>query len=239
AISGRRGLQYGERGRIHRCRARYIRPACLRNASPASMCLSSNAPRHVDRQPRSRPLLADRRRDDMISAAPDGSPPMHASPFHLAWFLGNGFGVIGWNQLWGGTRAREWANPDVYIEIATALERARFDYLLIEDSLFIPDQYGGSMDFYLRRGLRAPKNDPLPLVPLIAHATRYLGIVPTVSTSFYPPFLLARLMATLDLMSKGRVGCNLVTSTSQRAAQNFGLDRHLDHDLRYEMADEF
>ena len=76
-------------------------------------------------------------------------------------------------------------------------------------------------------------------MPLIAQATRHLGIVPTISTSFYPPYLLARLIATLDLMSKGRVGCNFVTSTAERAAQNFGLDAHLEHDLRYEMADEF
>ena len=73
-------------------------------------------------------------------------------------------------------------------------------------------------------------------MPLIAQATTHLGIVPTISTSFYPPFLLARLIATLDLMSKGRVGCNFVTSTAERAAQNFGLDAHLEHDLRYEMA---
>jgi FMN-dependent oxidoreductase (nitrilotriacetate monooxygenase family) len=164
---------------------------------------------------------------------------MTANPFHLGWFLGNGFGILGWNQQWGGTTAQEWAQPDIYVEIAKALERAGFDYLLIEDSLFIPDHYGGSMEFYLRRGLRAPKNDPLPLVPLIAQATTYLGIVPTISTSFYPPYLLARLMATLDLMSKGRVGCNFVTSTSDRAAQNFGMDAHIEHDLRYEMADEF
>jgi long-chain alkane monooxygenase len=134
---------------------------------------------------------------------------------------------------------RRWAQPDLQIDMARALERACFDYLLLEDSLFVPDNWGGSMDFYLARALRAPKNDPLPLVPLLARATRHLGIVPTISTSFYPPYLLARLIATLDLMSEGRVGCNFVTSTAERAAQNFGLDTHIEHDLRYEMADEF
>jgi len=162
-----------------------------------------------------------------------------ANPFHLGWFLGNSFGVHGWNQQWGGTGGQDWAQPDLHIELAKALERACFDYLLLEDSLFVPDSYGASMEFYLARALRAPKNDPLPLVPLIAQATKHLGIVPTISTSFYPPYLLARLIATLDLMSKGRVGCNFVTSTSERAAQNFGLDAHLEHDLRYEMAEEF
>ena len=164
---------------------------------------------------------------------------MGANPFHLGWFLGNSFGVHGWNQQWGGTGGEDWTQPDLHIELARALERACFDYLLLEDSLFVPDNYGDSMEFYLARALRAPKNDPLPLVPLLAQATTHLGLVPTISTSFYPPYLLARLIATLDLMSKGRVGCNFVTSTAERAAQNFGLNAHLEHDLRYEMADEF
>jgi len=161
------------------------------------------------------------------------------NPFHLGWFLGNSFGVHGWNQLWGGAPEQDWSQPDLHIEMAKALERACFDFLLMEDSLFIPDNYGASTEYYLNRALRAPKNDPLPLVPLIAQATTRLGIVPTISTSFYPPYLLARLIATLDLMSKGRVGCNFVTSTAVRAAQNFGLDEHIDHDMRYQMADEF
>lgn len=160
-------------------------------------------------------------------------------PFHLGWFLGNSFGVHGWNQAWAGTGPQDWAQPDLHIDLAKALDRACFDFLLLEDSLFVPDNYGSSMDFYLQRALRAPKNDPLPLVPLLTQATRRLGIVPTISTTFYPPYLLARLIATLDLMSNGRVGCNFVTSTAARAAQNFGLEEHIEHDLRYEMAGEF
>src|SRR5258707_1654939 len=74
---------------------------------------------------------------------------------------------------------------------------------------------------------------------MMMKASSRLGINLTISTSFYPPYLLARLIATLDLLSKGRVGCNFVTSTAERAAQNFGLDAHLKHDLRSEMADEF
>jgi FMN-dependent oxidoreductase (nitrilotriacetate monooxygenase family) len=161
-----------------------------------------------------------------------------APAFHLGWFLGNGFGVHGWNQPWGG-KTEDWFQPDLCLDLARSLERACFDYLLLEDSSFVPDNYGGSMDFYLKRAMRAPKNDPLPLAPLISQATRHLGIVPTISTSFYPPYLLARLIATLDVMSHGRMGCNFVTSTAQRAAQNFGLDEHIEHDARYRMADEF
>lgn len=164
---------------------------------------------------------------------------MSDQKFHLGWFLANSYGVHGWRQPWGGAAARNWAQPDLQIEMAQALERACLDFLLLEDSSFVPDSYGGSPAFYLRRALRAPKNDPLPLVPLMAMATTRLGLVPTISASFYPPYLLARLIATLDLMSNGRVGCNFVTSTAARAAQNFGYDEHIEHDLRYEMADEF
>ena len=162
-----------------------------------------------------------------------------SSPFHLGWFLANSFGVHGWGQAWGGVTARDWAGPDLHIDLARGLERACFDFILLEDSLFVPDNYGASTRFYLERALRAPKNDPLPLVPLMAQATARIGLVPTLSTSFYPPFLLARLIATLDFLSHGRMGCNFVTSTAARAAQNFGLDAHIEHDTRYEMADEF
>ena len=146
---------------------------------------------------------------------------MAANPFHLGWFLGNSYGVHGWNQQWGGADGGDWTQPDIHIELARAVERACFDFLLLEDSVFVPDNYGSSMDFYLARALRAPKNDPLPLIPLMAQATSRLGLVPTISTSFYPPYLLARLIATLDLMSKGRVGCNFVTSTRRARGAEF------------------
>ncbi|WP_108260261.1 NtaA/DmoA family FMN-dependent monooxygenase [Mangrovicoccus ximenensis] len=141
--------------------------------------------------------------------------------------------------VWGGNSARNWADPSLQIDLVRSIDRACFDFLLLEDSSFVPDNYGDSMEFYLERALRAPKNDPLPLVPLMTQASKHVGIVPTISTSFYPPYLLARLISTLDLMSDGRVGCNFVTSTALRAAQNFGLKDHIEHHTRYEMADEF
>jgi FMN-dependent oxidoreductase (nitrilotriacetate monooxygenase family) len=164
---------------------------------------------------------------------------MAGKPFHLAWFIGNSFGVHGWQDPWGGAGPINWWDASLQVDLARAAERASLDFVFFEDSVFVPDNYGASMDFYLKRALRAPKNDPMPLVPLMAQATEHVGLIPTISTSFYPPYLLARLIATLDLMSEGRVGCNFVTSTSARAAQNFGLDEHIEHDTRYEMADEF
>jgi FMN-dependent oxidoreductase (nitrilotriacetate monooxygenase family) len=162
--------------------------------------------------------------------------------FHLAWFLGNGYGIQPWNTtrgVWNGTSARDWVKPDIYVDLTTSLERAGFDYLLIEDTTSIDDTYGGSMETTLARGFMAPKNDPLPLVPLLTAATRHIGVVPTISTSFYHPYTAARVMTTLDHLTEGRVGINIVTSVNHRAAQNFGFDKHHEHDLRYEMAHEW
>jgi FMN-dependent oxidoreductase (nitrilotriacetate monooxygenase family) len=158
---------------------------------------------------------------------------------HLGWFVGAGYSVHAWNQPWSGRVGEDWAQPDLYIDLAKAMERACFDYVLIEDGQFVADSYGGSTDYFLRNAFTVPKADPMPLVPLVAQATKRLGIVPTMPTAFYPPFLGARLGATLDHLTHGRVGLNLVTAHNDRAAQNFGLDRHHEHDLRYEMADEW
>jgi FMN-dependent oxidoreductase (nitrilotriacetate monooxygenase family) len=158
--------------------------------------------------------------------------------FHLAWFV-KGFALQSWNETWSGVGATEWTMPDLYTDLARSLERACFDGMVIEDTSMVPDAWGGSTEYYLRNAHVAPKHDPVPLIPLIGAATRHLGIAATISTSFYPPFLLARMMATLDHLTEGRVGCNLVTSSSDRAAQNYGLDQLPPHDLRYEIAEEW
>jgi len=84
-----------------------------------------------------------------------------------------------------------------------------------------------------------PKHDPAPLAAVIGSQTSRLGIVATLSTLGYPPFLLARLCSTIDHICKGRFGWNIVTSGEDAAAQNFGLDKIPAHDLRYEMAHEY
>jgi FMN-dependent oxidoreductase (nitrilotriacetate monooxygenase family) len=159
--------------------------------------------------------------------------------FHLGWFLGNGFGIQPWREPWTGAGARDWMKPGIYVDLTTSLERAGFDFLFIEDTAMVEDTYKGSMETSLKYGIMAPKNDPLPLVPLLAHATRHIGIINTVSTIQYPPYLAARLMTTLDHLTEGRAGVNVVTSVTNRVAQNFGYDEHMEHDLRYEMAQEW
>ena len=159
--------------------------------------------------------------------------------FHFGWFVGKGYSVHGWNQPWTGNIGNDWMEPDLYMDLARGLERACFDCLVIEDGSFVSDAYQGSSEWYLRHGSTVPKSDPLPLVPLLGYVTKHVGIVATITTSFYPPFIAARLGATLDHLTHGRVGLNIVTAHNDRAAQNFGLERHYEHDLRYEMADEW
>lgn len=158
--------------------------------------------------------------------------------FHLGWFF-NFSAPLYWKDVWSGRAAQEWMKPDVYMDLARSAERGGFDFLLLEDSSQITNTYGGSMEYVLKNAHAEPKQDPFPFVPLLAQATKHIGIIPTVSTSFYPPYLAARLLATLDQITNGRVGGNLVTSSTHLAAQNYGLDQHYEHDLRYEMAQEW
>ncbi len=159
---------------------------------------------------------------------------MSTSMFHLGWFLN--FNPDAWNDRWGSD-GEPWTG-DFYIEVARNLERVGFDYVIIEDKCMVSDAYGGTMEFELKHGI-APKHDPVPLATLLAHHTARLGVVCTMSASFYPPWMLARLAATIDHISSGRFGWNIVTSGEDRAAQNFGLDKLYEHDHRYDMADEY
>jgi FMN-dependent oxidoreductase (nitrilotriacetate monooxygenase family) len=163
---------------------------------------------------------------------------MSAEAFHLGWFLG-GSSAGAWGQPWAGTTGRTWMRPETFLDMARALERASFDYLLLEDSSYVADVYGGSMQLYLEHAIGTPRQDPAVVAGLMTQVTSRLGIVATLGTYAYPPYLLARLVGTLDQVSGGRIGWNVVTGSSNRAAQNFGLPEMPEHDLRYEMADEY
>jgi len=158
--------------------------------------------------------------------------------FHMGWFMANGYGAQSWNRTWDGTIARDWMKPDFFVEMARALERACFDFMMFEDSLIIPDTYGGSTEFNLRNGHRAPKNDPATLIPVLGYTTSKIGLVSTLSTTFYHPFHLARLAASLDHLTDGRFGWNIVTTSNPAAAANYGTELPA-HDDRYDIADEF
>lgn len=154
--------------------------------------------------------------------------------FHLGWFLN--FVADEWNGPWGDG-GRDFSG-EFYVEMAKSLERACFDYILLEDKLMVSTAYDGTMNYDLKHGVN-PKHDPVPLAVAMLMATRRIGVIPTMSTSFYPPYLLARLASTIDHMAGGRFGWNVVTSAEDRSAQNFGLDRLWEHDERYARAAEF
>jgi FMN-dependent oxidoreductase (nitrilotriacetate monooxygenase family) len=164
---------------------------------------------------------------------------MAKSHFHLAWFLSQGFGPKAWRGMWPGTDVNRWMMPDLFQDLARGLDRSCFDYVIIEDSSMVPYTYQGSHDTYLRYAASTPKLDPAALVPYLAQVTKHVGLIPTLSVTEYPPFLLARLVNTLDHLTEGRVGWNCVTSSNDGAAQNYGHQQQPPHDERYDLADEF
>ena len=155
--------------------------------------------------------------------------------FHLAWFTN--FTAGNWNATFshGGS---PW-DGKFFVEFAQAMERACFDYMILEDTLMVSEAYGGTAETTLNQALQVPKHDPVPLAAMIAAATSRLGVVATMSTMAWPPFMLARVSTTIDHIAGGRFGWNIVTSGEDAAAQNFGLDELPPRELRYAMADEY
>jgi len=120
-------------------------------------------------------------------------------------------------------------NIDWYIDIARQVEAALFDLMFIVDSQYITP---GSPSHYLNR------LEPLTLLSALAVSTRHLGLVGTLTTSYNEPYNVARRLASLDLISKGRAGWNVVTSGDAGTAGNYGRDEHYDYDTRYARAQE-
>jgi FMN-dependent oxidoreductase (nitrilotriacetate monooxygenase family) len=166
----------------------------------------------------------------------EGSTRVARTKFHLGLFTK--FGATSWpgtNEDFGA----QWVDGSYHVELAKLLEAAKFDFVLFEDTVIVGDRYAGSMELSLKHAVLAPKHDPLPLLPLMAQGTSHIGLVATASTTFYPPFLLARLFSTVDSLTGGRAGWNMVTSSERHAAANFGLDKLLPPAVRYDIADEY
>jgi len=121
-------------------------------------------------------------------------------------------------------------NIDWYIDVVRQAEAAKFDLVFIVDSQFIT---ASSPPHYLNR------LEPLTLLSALAVATKHIGLVATLTTSYNDPFNLARRFASLDLISKGRAGWNVVTSGDAGTAGNFSQPEHFDYDTRYRRAVEF
>jgi long-chain alkane monooxygenase len=149
----------------------------------------------------------------------------------------------------GHTAVGTWRNPDnqeyrytdldYWTSTARTLEKGMFDSLFLADFPGINDVYRGSADTALREAIAVPINDPSMAVSAMAAVTEHLGFALTASTTYEQPYSFARRMTTLDHLTKGRVGWNIVTSATASAARNLGRGAQVPHDERYAIAEEF
>ncbi len=141
-----------------------------------------------------------------------------------------------------------WRHPDAradftsaayYQHIGKVLEHGKFDIGFFDDRLAMPDMYLGDHAHVIEHGIRAVKMDPTAVLMAMAMGTERLGLGATYSTTYHQPFHVARLFQTIDLMSNGRAAWNVVTSVNDNEARNMGRDKVIDHDVRYDRADDF
>ncbi|WP_339316434.1 LLM class flavin-dependent oxidoreductase [Oceanobacillus sp. FSL W7-1304] len=142
-----------------------------------------------------------------------------------------------------------WTHPDdqshrykdsaYWTELAKTLENGRFDAVFIADVLGTYDVYGESRDAAVRNGVQSPVNDPFLIVPYMAAVTKHLGFGITASVTHEHPYTFARKISTLDHLTNGRIGWNIVTSYLKSAAVNMGLEDQINHDERYNIAEEY
>ena len=145
------------------------------------------------------------------------------------------------HAMWRHPRgALNFLQPDFYAAIARAAERGFFDFVFFADVLAVPGRYGDDFRQALAVGAQtAAALDPSYVALSMASATRHLGLGVTRSTTYYAPYDIARAFGTLDHLTGGRIAWNVVTSNADAEAQNFGFRQHLEHESRYERADEF
>ena len=144
-----------------------------------------------------------------------------------------------------GIHTAWWRYPGAYpdanfnlkhlVRFAQTLERGRFDAFFMADHLGVLNMPMAA----LKRSATVTSFDPLTLLPALAMVTEHLGLMATGSTTFDSPYHVARRFASLDHISGGRAGWNIVTTSNPDAALNFGLEEHVEHDERYRRAREF
>jgi FMN-dependent oxidoreductase (nitrilotriacetate monooxygenase family) len=128
---------------------------------------------------------------------------------------------------------------DYWTSLAKLLEKGRFDGLFMADVIGINDVYGGSPREACKGAVQVPINDPMLLVSAMAAVTEHLGFGITSNLSYEYPYLLARRYSTLDHLTNGRVGWNIVTGYLDSAARSIGRSAQTEHDLRYDIAEEY
>jgi FMN-dependent oxidoreductase (nitrilotriacetate monooxygenase family) len=144
----------------------------------------------------------------------------------------------------GGEHLASWrlpgAQPERYLDVnyykdyALTAERGGFATLFIADELYVWDRFRSGVQHVVNTRL-----EPFTLLGALSQVTEQIGLAATVSTTYNEPYHIARKLASLDFLSNGRAGWNVVTSASDEEAWNFGRDANLDHKVRYRRAAEF
>ncbi len=141
---------------------------------------------------------------------------------------------------WRHPEARsDFTTAEYYQRIGRVLEQGKIHLAFFDDRLAIPDIYGDDFRATVKDGVRAAKLDPTLCAMALALSTERLGVGVTYSTTYYEPFHVARVFATLDSLTGGRAAWNVVTSVNASEAANMGGVEVLEHDLRYDRAEEF
>jgi len=160
---------------------------------------------------------------------------------HLAQFLVHGptyHSLAMWRHPLTDHASYRWDRPELYQHIARLCERGGFDMIFFADLNYISDTYRSSMEPSLRYAVQAPEHDPIPLLSYLGAVTKHIGLGATFSTSHSHPFYAARLWATIDHLTGGRAGWNVVTSINRNLDANFGAERP-DAGTRYDRAHEY
>jgi alkanesulfonate monooxygenase len=136
-------------------------------------------------------------------------------------------------------RAVTYNTLEYWTDLARTLERGKFDAIFLADVLGIYDVYKGSPRTALENAVQVPVNDPLMVIPAMAVVTRHLGFGVTCSLSYEHPYPFARRMSTLDHLTRGRIGWNIVTGYLNSAARGLGWSEQVGHDERYAIAEDY
>lgn len=155
------------------------------------------------------------------------------APQHFGWFLSRGFGPHGWGHPYLDWDYR-WQEPALYQQAIRELEQAGLDLVIIEDALSLGNPQ--TLDLRIRGAYGGPKHDPLSLAPFLFAATEHIGVVPTVNPLQFPPYQAARQFASLQHLSRGRLGLNVVTDVG--SSRHFG-EPAVPHDIAYDRAEEW
>ncbi len=163
------------------------------------------------------------------------------SMIHLAQFLVHGptyHSLAMWRHPKTNYAETPWNRPELYQHIARVCERGCFDMVFFADLNYVADTFRGSLEPALRYATQAPEHDPIPLLSYLGAVTKHIGLAATFSVSHHHPFYAARMWATLDHLTGGRAGWNVVTSINRNQDANYGNARP-DADQRYDRAHEF